>query len=270
MEDFCCYVLWKGRRELGISISEVTLDKLILGMKERFDQSLNTIQAQELMDSLNKQPHESWVRFIERFVVIASKCSLPEPHQVAWILKRVPSNLQITLSTLRLANVDVTVQGIITALQQCQNRGMDVLLGGNVNTESISVIKENKKKSKREKLFCKTHKWCHHTTEKCKGILKKNNKSYLFLNYVQGNQDFLINVNILNKNSFGLVESGAHRSCINEEYAKFLQIEPDYKEELFSFNNTSVKVMVSKPITITILKKNLIKDLQSLKICYIQ
>ena len=94
----------------------LSIQEIIAKMETRFDIARNIPQAQELIDGLTKMPSETWVGFVERFTVLARRCGLPETFQVAWILKRIPQNLQSMLDTLRLASVDIIVDGIIAAL----------------------------------------------------------------------------------------------------------------------------------------------------------
>ncbi|KAI5150910.1 hypothetical protein ENBRE01_1776 [Enteropsectra breve] len=198
---------------------EMEMYKVINAFIRRFDPGANIPQAQELMDSLIKLPGETWVGFVERFTIIARQCQLPESFQVACISKRLPRDLQIMLSTVRLASADITVNGIIEALQMCQNRGLDMILNsgqfGDVNTI------QNKFRNRKRK-WCDTHKWCHHTTDKCKGITSKNksNRNYSSFNYfvreigIIDNSIFNTIIEFKNGEKYAaLLDTGADVSC---------------------------------------------------------
>lgn len=228
----------------------IVLEKLI----KRFDINNNIPQAQELMDSLTKDPCESWVGFVERFTVLARRCSLPENFQVAWILKKLPQNLQLMLGTLRLASVDVTVDGIISALSACHNRGLDILTCTSGIPDEVCKISKKKKKK-----WCNLHKRCYHSTSECKGI--KHNSNYNFsvsCNNVFREKRFITKIKINTVHSaLGLIDTGADVSCIKNSLAKRLGLKLQGTETLNSFNGSAIECKWTEEIKIELYNKSL-------------
>ena len=56
----------------------------------KFDQTENILHTHDMLDNLDQNESESFLGFIERFVILANKCNLPEPFQVSWIPQVIP------------------------------------------------------------------------------------------------------------------------------------------------------------------------------------
>lgn len=59
-------------------------------------------------------------------MILAGKCEIVEENQVEWIIKRIPEKLQLMISTLGLASVDINVETIRNVLNTCQIRGIEI------------------------------------------------------------------------------------------------------------------------------------------------
>lgn len=133
-----------------INGDELTNSEIFEKLRGRFERIKSRSEQLNEIDVLEKEPNETWAGFIERFVLLARKCKINEVNQVKWIVKKLPDRLQTMLSTLRLAAIDISVEGIKNVLNTCQSRGIGFesisTLALNMGTEKIKRKRKIKKK----------------------------------------------------------------------------------------------------------------------------
>ena len=143
------------------------------------------------------------------------------------------------------------METIRNVLNMCQIRGIEV--------EHIGACAISPSTNKTKKKWCNVHKWCHHTTEKCRGTQKnKLTSSYniyslnkLFSNSIQGK---LVTPVVLPTGKIiqALIDTGADVSCINRKVAGMLRLSNQTPVSVFAFNGNSVLGKWTEPATFKI------------------
>ncbi|KAI4293070.1 hypothetical protein PAPHI01_2344 [Pancytospora philotis] len=196
--------------------------EIVLGeLKKRFDTSTNIPKAQELLESLEKNPDESWTGFAERFITLARRCNLPEHFQVSWITTRLPENMQVLLSTLRLQDADVTPDGIVYALKQSQLRGLDIMLATQ-KAMSVSAIKPKRPRKHRPKRHCDHHGMCGHASADCRVLKNKSGSSYTLCSLTASHSSlFSCTAKLVGSQDIikAVIDTGSKVTCIHADLA---------------------------------------------------
>ena len=241
------------------------LEEVFIKFKSRFERIKTRAELLEEMYRLEKRSNETWMGFVERCSIIARKADIPEQNQVEWIVKRLPGKLKIMLSTLRLAAVDINIEGIRNVLNACQSRGLTFENIASIGTD-VAAVKTSKRSKKK---WCDTHKWCHHTTEKCRKLNEKSSHytvhSLFNIKVCEPGKKILAKVTLPNQNTFlALVDTGAEISCIKDERAQDIPKSSLPPEQVRAFNGGVVLGNWSRPITFKVFDK----DVTSRLLCF--
>jgi predicted aspartyl protease len=230
------------------------IEEIFGKFKERFEKIKSRAELLEEIDAMRKEPRETWAGFIERFILTARKCEISETNQVEWIIKRIPEKLQLMLATLRLSLHDITMEGIRNVLNTCQTRGIGLEQIGTLE-QSVEAFKTHRQI---KKSWCDNHKWCHHTTEKCKNLKNKSTSKYSVhsnqkISLISAKNKILTTVIFTNGKSLqALVDTGADVSCVRKANAKGMQMSSIAPETVHSFNGETVIGHWTKPLTMKI------------------
>ena len=162
------------------------------------------------------------------------------------------------LGTLRLASVDISVTGIINALQACQSRGLDILVGNAI--EKVSAIRPQNKPHKKK--WCSNHGLCWHSTKECKGIIKENKSLNNYSFSISMDWSFSQMVNLLGCCKVNaLLDTGADTSCISSKLAERLKIKTTSVKKISGFNGSYSIGKWTTPVAIEVKNEKLFHKL---------
>ena len=186
-------------------------------------EQLNVESMLDLLKLLfSEDPRTTWCEFIEKYVDLARRCHTPESVQVRWILRKLPENAVILLSTLKLAGYDILVDAILDCLR---STSMKNILKEWICEPTVQTVEAISKRRKANK-WCNMHKRCAHMTEECKEL----NKSFFpyFLPNISAVKNlakqFVRWVKFPSMEIQALIDTGASISCMKASIATSLNL----------------------------------------------
>lgn len=244
-----------------INGDELSIEIVLTSLKTRFENETRRFKLNEIKN-LEFRSDQSYACFFEKYIVLARKCNIPEELQLDWITDRLPSSLNTAITTLKIANVQMTTSSILDIL-----RSDTISKSLNTENNQVSAISKTKKRWKKGIKWCKHHKKCNHTTENCRYLNKNNSYHISNLNIYLNNikKRFTSEVQLNNIRLTALIDSGADCSCIKESVALSLGLKSNKKIVLSMANCSTTQGKLYKNVEVAIFNKNYTVDLVSIK-----
>lgn len=124
-------------------------EEIIMRFRTRVSKMASRAELLIKLENMKKFPNETWPGFVKRYANLARRCEISDLNQVEWVINRLPSNLQTIIATLRLAAVDIGMEGIHSIFSTCQERGIMVEAQSSQNF-SFEAIRANQIRKKKK------------------------------------------------------------------------------------------------------------------------
>ncbi|KAI5152550.1 hypothetical protein ENBRE01_2914 [Enteropsectra breve] len=143
-----------------------SIEEILNALQQRFEKPSRATLLSKLK-AMSKLPNESTAAFVERYIVLARRCNIPEELQLDWITDHIPQQLITILATFKVAEVQLSVEKILDILHSDVMTKID-----SQNSYHINAMSQVKHKRKEKSKWCEYHKRCKHTTDKCRALNK--------------------------------------------------------------------------------------------------